>query len=50
MRGEVLKADRQGLEIYNSIKNPKVKEFMGLLSAIQQFFIITHQLLYFILT
>ncbi|PGZ08491.1 transcriptional regulator [Bacillus cereus] len=35
MRGKVLKGDRQGLEIYYSIKNPKAEEIMGLLGPIQ---------------
>ncbi|MEK7019718.1 ArsR/SmtB family transcription factor [Bacillus sp. FSL R9-9410] len=35
MRGKVLKGDRQGLEIYYSIKNPKAEKIMGLLCPIQ---------------
>ncbi|PFQ47657.1 transcriptional regulator [Bacillus cereus] len=35
MRGKVLKGNRQGLEIYYSIKNPKAEEIMGLLGPIQ---------------
>ncbi|MBS9806838.1 helix-turn-helix transcriptional regulator [Bacillus toyonensis] len=35
MRGKVLKENRQGLEIYYSIKNPKAEEIMGLLGPIQ---------------
>ncbi|MDF9451335.1 ArsR/SmtB family transcription factor [Bacillus toyonensis] len=35
MKGKVLKGNRQGLEIYYSIKNPKAEEIMGLLGPIQ---------------
>ncbi|AQY42633.1 metalloregulator ArsR/SmtB family transcription factor [Bacillus thuringiensis] len=35
MRGKVLKGNRQGLEIYYIIKNPKAEEIMGLLGPIQ---------------
>ncbi|OTW89359.1 helix-turn-helix transcriptional regulator (plasmid) [Bacillus thuringiensis serovar sumiyoshiensis] len=35
MRGKVLKGNRQGLEIYYSIKHPKAEEIMGLLGPIQ---------------
>ncbi|EEM92609.1 transcriptional regulator [Bacillus thuringiensis] len=35
MRGKILKGNRQGLEIYYSIKNPKAEEIMGLLGPIQ---------------
>ncbi|PGB77436.1 transcriptional regulator [Bacillus wiedmannii] len=35
MKGKVLKGNRQGLEIYYSIKNQKAEEIMGLLVPIQ---------------
>ncbi|MGR3779417.1 ArsR/SmtB family transcription factor [Bacillus paramycoides] len=35
MRGKVLKGDRQGLEIYYSIKNPKAEGIIKLLGPIQ---------------
>ncbi|PEK39525.1 transcriptional regulator [Bacillus toyonensis] len=35
MKGKILKGNRQGLEIYYSIKNPKAEEIMGLLDPIQ---------------
>ncbi|PGO25853.1 transcriptional regulator [Bacillus cereus] len=35
MKGKVLKGNRQGLEIYYSIKNSKAEEIMGLLGPIQ---------------
>lgn len=35
MKGKVLKGNRQGLEIYYSIKNQKAEEIMGLLGPIQ---------------
>ncbi|PEM93742.1 transcriptional regulator [Bacillus wiedmannii] len=35
MRGKVLKGNRQGLEIYYSIQNPKAEEIMGLLGPVQ---------------
>ncbi|EJQ93790.1 ArsR/SmtB family transcription factor (plasmid) [Bacillus mycoides] len=35
MRGKVLKGDRQGLEIYYSINNPKAEEIIDLLGPIQ---------------
>jgi DNA-binding transcriptional ArsR family regulator len=35
MRGKILKGNRQGLEIYYSIQNPKAEEIMGLLGPVQ---------------
>ncbi|MDL2419382.1 metalloregulator ArsR/SmtB family transcription factor (plasmid) [Bacillus tropicus] len=35
MRGKVLKGNRQGLEIYYSINNPKIERIIELLSPIQ---------------
>ncbi|PEI84421.1 ArsR/SmtB family transcription factor [Bacillus toyonensis] len=35
MKGKILKGNRQGVEIYYSIKNPKAEEIMWLLGPIQ---------------
>ncbi|MGE7940052.1 ArsR/SmtB family transcription factor [Bacillus paramycoides] len=35
MRGEILKGDRKGLEIYYSINNPRVEKIITLLIPIQ---------------